>query len=52
MTIEELRRALKIIEMTLRDPEEAHVKADEILLKFIDDPVARKIYDDIIKWHA
>ena len=35
------------------DPEEAHIKADQLLLEFINDKEVTKAYDRIdIKWYA
>jgi hypothetical protein len=35
-----------------QDHEGAHGEADDLLLKYIDDPLITKEYDAIVKWYA
>jgi hypothetical protein len=53
MTIEELRQKLdEIAIIGGRDPEVEHSAADELLVRYINDPEVTKIYGDIEKWYA
>ena len=54
MTKDELIQRLNFIAFGgLRDDEEVmHVKADEALLEYINDPEVTKAFDSIDKWYA
>lgn len=34
------------------DPERAHAEADDLLLRFIDDPEVAEAFDAVPKWYA
>lgn len=51
MSREELLRELRALEDE-PDEERAHVKADELLLKYIDDEEISEAFDEINKWYA
>lgn len=47
---EELLR--KLSALVGQDPEEAHARADLLLLEYIDDPAIADAFDAIDKWYA
>ena len=50
MTKDELLKALS--ECNTGDEERDHVKADDLLLEYINDPEIRWLFDAIEKWYA
>lgn len=53
MTKDELLQALvKIKEDYSHDEEVAHVRADELLLQYIDDERISQVFENIDKWYA
>lgn len=52
MTRDELLAGLKTISDEIHDPEVAHIAADKLLLKFIDDKEITEAYKKIDKWYA
>ncbi len=52
MTKENLIDRLKEIAELDGDPEVAHVKADEALLKYIDNQLVTNAYNEVKKWYA
>ena len=52
MTIEELREKLANILRPPYDPEAAHLRCDEALLEYINDPVVNKLYREVELWYA
>ena len=52
MTIEELIEKLKLIEELNGDEEISHIRADELLLKFINNEEVSKAFDNISKYYA
>lgn len=51
MTKEELVKKLKKLGKS-RDPEEAHVEADRLLIEFINDSDIEKSYQSIFKYYV
>ena len=43
---------LEILKLSETDAEQAHLKADEALLRFIDDPEVTSVWKRIKKWYA
>ncbi len=58
MTKEELIRRLKDVKTThdedglIRDAEDWHVDADDLLLEYINDKSVTEAFNDITKWYA
>lgn len=50
MAVEELIEELK--KLANDDPEENHLEADELLLKFINNEEVAKAFNDIKKWYS
>jgi hypothetical protein len=50
--IEELEKASKITFRGHIDPEAAHIKADELLLEYINDPEITEAFNKIERWYA
>lgn len=51
MTKDELVKRLKALN-NLDDPKQAHIHADELLLKYINDKEVSDTFDDIDKWYS
>jgi hypothetical protein len=52
MTKQELLDALRALKANESDPEENHVDADDLLLKFINDPEVTEAFNALHKWYA
>lgn len=53
MTKEELIEKLKELKQrNEREAEGTHIEADELLLKFINDPDVSKAFEDLERWYA
>jgi hypothetical protein len=52
MSKTELIKSLKELTETDLDPEIAHPLADELLVKYINDPIVTKLFKNIKKWYS
>lgn len=52
MTKAQLLAELEKLTIPPQDPEEAHAKAEDLLLQYINDPRVKAAFDAIEKWYA